>query len=168
MKISQNFTIRHQKESIVKPLFVIVVLILIAVQVYLSSWLIFKGDVYFNEDIARDLLLIEDIATNHHITLIGPRTLAVGGLFHGPLWLYVNLPAYLIGHGNPIFMSEFWIFLYVLYIAIVYYIARKLFDPTIGLLSALLLKALVPYLILLICSIIQGFRQELAKYPSLL
>ena len=141
MKDSTNSTFLQQNETKIKLLFVIVVLILIAVQVYLSSWLIFKGDVYFNEDIARDFLIIEDIVTNHHITLIGPRTLAVGGLFHGPLWLYVNLPAYLLGHGNPVFMGEFWVFLYILYIGIVYYVARKLFDPTVGLLSALLLTS---------------------------
>lgn len=125
-----------------RAIFIIFVLILIAIQIFLSSSLIRKGDVYYNEDIARDLLLIENTVTKQPITLIGPRTLGVTGFFHGPLWLYVNLPAYLIGHGNPLAMGVFWIFLYVVYLGIVYYSARKLFDPTVALFSTLLLSSI--------------------------
>lgn len=125
-----------------RSIFIAIALVLISVQIFLSSSLIRKGDVYYNEDIARDLLLIENTVTKQPITLIGPRTLGITGFFHGPLWLYVNLPAYLIGHGNPLAMGVFWIFLYVVYLGIVYYTARKLFDSGVALFSTLLLSSI--------------------------
>lgn len=134
--------IRTSKQLLgIQSIFTLFVFLLIAVQIFLSSTLIRKGDVYYNEDIARDLLLIENTITNQPITLIGPRTLGITGFFHGPLWLYVNLPAYLIGHGNPLAMGVFWIFLYVAYLGIVYYSAKKLFDSTVALFSVLLLSS---------------------------
>lgn len=126
----------------IRSIFILFVFLLIAIQIFLSTSLIQKGDVYYNEDIARDLLLIENTITNQPITLIGPRTLGITGFFHGPLWLYVNLPAYLIGHGNPLAMGIFWIILYMVYLGIVYYSAKKLFDSTVALFSTLLLSSI--------------------------
>lgn len=124
-----------------KKLFAIIVTLLVGAQIYFASWMNRQGDVYFNEDIARDLLLLEQIITTHDFTLIGPRTLGIPGLFHGPLWIYLNLPAYVIGNGNPIVIGFFWLLLYVLYLGIVFVVAKKLFDTTIALLSVLLLSS---------------------------
>jgi hypothetical protein len=121
--------------------FTLITLVLLGFQVYFSSWLNIKGDVFYNEDIARDLLLIEDIIRNHHLGLIGPRISVAGGLFHGPLWIYLNIPAYIIGHGNPFIMGIFWQLLYCCLLASTYFVAKKLYDNIVGLLSVLLLSS---------------------------
>jgi hypothetical protein len=100
--------------------------------VFFSSWFVINKDLIFHTDIARDFLLIDEIA-NKKITLIGPRA-DWKGLFHGPLWLYFNLPAFLIGQGNPIIVAWYWIFILILF-SIFYYLAiKKVFDKKTALL----------------------------------
>lgn len=114
---------------------------LIILNVVLASWWIIDGNLFFHTDIARDFLLIEDIIDNKHLTLIGPRSGAIPGLFHGPAWLYLNLPAFLIGAGDPVFIGWFWVILYVLSLLIIYYVGKKLFNKDVGFLSTLLLSS---------------------------
>ena len=99
------------------------------------------GNIFFHTDIARDFLLMEDIVDNKHPTLIGPRSGAIPGLFHGPLWLYFNLPAFWVGNGDPVYVGWFWVFLYILSIIIIYYVGKKMFGEKEGLFSALLLSS---------------------------
>lgn len=113
---------------------------LIIVNIILSSRWVFDGNIFFHTDIARDFLLMEDIVDNNPLTLIGPRSGAIPGLFHGPLWLYLNIPAFILGHGDPVIIGWFWVFLYTLSIYIAYLIGKKMFGETEGLLSALLLS----------------------------
>lgn len=131
-----------EENRFVRKAIPLIIVFLIAFQIILSSWILFKGDLYYNEDISRDLLLLENITTKQPITLIGPRAMGISGLFHGPLWLYVNLPAYVIGQGNPIVMGIFWMLLYAIYIALVYFVAKRLFDSTVAIMSALLLSSI--------------------------
>lgn len=67
--------------------------------------------IFFHTDIARDFLLFDDIIHTNPITLIGPRSGGISGVFHGPAWLYLNIPAIVLGGGNPISQGIFWIFL---------------------------------------------------------
>jgi len=85
-----------------------------------------RGEVNFFNDVARDFLLLREI-DNKKIMLIGPRS-NVSGLFHGPLWTYVNYPAYLLGQGNPVVVAWFWILLAIISLGISFYIANKLFS----------------------------------------
>jgi len=110
---------------------------------FAASYQLRQGDIHFNTDIARDFLLIEDIVVNQNITLLGPRSGAISGLFHGPLWLYLNVPAFILGSGDPVSIGWFWFLLVVSAIGIVFYVGKKMFSTTIGLISALLTSMLL-------------------------
>lgn len=116
------------------------ILLLIIFNIFLASRWIIDGNIFFHTDIARDFLLLEDIVDNKNLTLIGPRSGAIPGLFHGPLWLYLNAPAFLIGGGNPVYVGWFWVILYLLSLFIIYYVGKRMFGQKKGLLSALLLS----------------------------
>lgn len=118
------------------------IIALIIVNIILASWWVINGNIFFHTDIARDFLLMEDIIDNKQLTLIGPRSGAIPGLFHGPLWLYMNAPAYLIGGGDPVIVGWFWVVLYVTSLLIIYCVGKKMFDEETGLLSALLLSVI--------------------------
>jgi len=119
----------------------IIVFILIIINILFASRWAIDGNLFFHTDIARDFLLIEDIVSNKHVTLIGPRSGAIPGVFHGPLWLYLNVPAYILGNGNPAFVAWFWVSLYIFSLYLIYYVGRRMFDEKTGLLSALLLSS---------------------------
>jgi len=116
-------------------------IIFITLNIFLSSWYPIHGDIYFHTDIARDFLLIADIVDNANLTLIGPRS-SIPGLFHGPLWLYIQVPAYILSAGQPSLMSWFWVILTISAIAIIYFVAKELFDKTTGLISALIFSTI--------------------------
>lgn len=122
-------------------IFKIIVFVLILFNIFLASRWAFDGNLFFHTDIARDFLLIEDIVSNKHLTLIGPRSGAIPGVFHGPLWLYLNVPAYILGNGNPAVVAWFWVGLYICSLYLIYYAGRKMFDEKTGLLSALILSS---------------------------
>jgi len=115
---------------------------LIGINIFFASWYILHGDLLFHTDIARDFLLLEDIVKNKPITLIGPHCGGIPGVFHGPLWLYLNLPAYLLGKADPVYVGWFWFILYILLSVITYKTADKLFDKNVGLVSVLLISLL--------------------------
>ncbi len=116
-------------------------ILLILFNILLASRWILNGNLFFHTDIARDFLLMEDIIDRGHLTLIGPRSGAIPGLFHGPLWLYLNLPAFIIGGGNPVFVAWFWVVLYILSIFTIYFVGKKMFGEKEGMLGALLLSS---------------------------
>ncbi len=103
--------------------------------IYLFSLHLFLGDLLFHTDIARDFLLIQDIAVNHKLTLIGPRAGGVTGTFFGPIWLYLNLPAFLIGKGNPLIIGYFWLLLFLIGVGIVFYVTRKVFSVAVAIIA---------------------------------
>ncbi|OGK20552.1 hypothetical protein A3C23_05130 [Candidatus Roizmanbacteria bacterium RIFCSPHIGHO2_02_FULL_37_13b] len=102
---------------------------------FFASFYQLKSDILFHVDIARDFLVMEEMVTLKKLTLIGARSGGIPGLFHGPLWFYLNLPAFILGHGNPIFVGFFWIVLYALSLAVIYKISKQIFNNTIAMLS---------------------------------
>ena len=108
-----------------------------------ASWYLLKGDILFHVDIARDFLVLEEIVFLKKLTLIGARSGGIPGLFHGPLWFYLNLPAFLIGKGNPLFVGLFWIILFALSLIIIYNIAKKVFDKSTAQLSTILFASTI-------------------------
>ncbi|MBI4062448.1 hypothetical protein HY410_00845, partial [Candidatus Gottesmanbacteria bacterium] len=104
-----------------------IIVFLVAVNIFLSSWSVLKGDIYFISDVARDMFLLEEVHEKA-IVLIGPR--ASGLMFHGPLWSYLNYPGYILGGGNPVAVGWYWIFLIILFLIICFFIARQLFNKT--------------------------------------
>lgn len=118
-----------------------VIIAFIVFNIFLASFWVINGNIFFHTDIARDFLLMQDIVDNRNLTLIGPRSGAIPGLFHGPLWLYLNIPVFLIGGGDPVFVGWFWVALYILSLSIIYYVGKKMFGKEEGILSALLLSS---------------------------
>lgn len=101
-----------------------------------SVYSFFTGGIFFHTDIARDFLLFDDIVTNRHLALIGPRSGGISGVFHGPAWLYLNIPAFIIGQGNPWVVGTFWLLLVLISMFIVWRIGYALFDKTTALWAA--------------------------------
>ncbi|MDO8573340.1 MAG: glycosyltransferase family 39 protein [Candidatus Daviesbacteria bacterium] len=117
------------------------IILLILFNILIASRWIIDGNLFFHTDIARDFLLLEDVVDNRHLALIGPRSGAIPGLFHGPLWLYLNLPAYLIGNGDPTVVGWFWVILYISSLLVIYFTGKKLFGEKEGQLAAVLLSS---------------------------
>lgn len=105
--------------------------------VVVAAWVPLHGDIHYFSDNARDMLLMNEIMTEKPITLIGPRS-GISGVFHGPLWLYMNLPAFALSDGNPAAVGWFWWGLYVFNIVIMYGVGKRLSGVAGGLVAALL------------------------------
>jgi len=120
----------------------ILLLLVTAICIYISGWYVFHGSIVFHTDIARDFLLIEDIVKNKPLTLIGPRSGGIPGVFHGPLWLYLNVPAFVIGTGNPVTVGWFWMMLSIINLIVIFMTAQNLFrDQRISLFAVTLVAA---------------------------
>lgn len=121
----------------------------IGASIFFASWFVLHNTIYFHTDLARDFLLFEEIVVTKKPILIGPRT-SMQGVFHGPLWLYVNLPVFLASKGNPVAQGWFWVMLIAASIGVVYWVSKKLVDEKYTLpataLYALLICSAAPYL----------------------
>lgn len=100
--------------------------------------MILSGDFFYLFDQARDYLLVKNIIEADKLILIGTHS-GLGGFFHGPLWLYILTPIFLIGQGNPMSFAYFYIFLQIVTVIAAYFVGRKLYDTRGGLLLSLLL-----------------------------
>lgn len=100
--------------------------------------MVLHGDIQYGSDIARDFLLLEETAYHKSLTLIGPHSGGIPGLYHGPAWIYLNLPAFILSRGNPVAVGFFWILLSILSVFFVYLITKNLFGKKVSLLTALL------------------------------
>lgn len=118
-------------------IFKILFFVIIAFNLVLAAWYVLHDDLEFTSEVARDFLLLEEIDSKK-IVLIGPSSTT--GLFHGPLWLYVNYPAYFVGDGNPVIVGWWWIILIGLFLILSYYIAQKLFDSKTAYLFVLMVS----------------------------
>ncbi|MBI3380287.1 hypothetical protein HY029_06055 [Candidatus Gottesmanbacteria bacterium] len=103
-----------------------IVLFIVFFNLFLASWYFIQGDLNFNTDIARDFLLLEDLKQKK-VVLIGARA-GPAGFFHGPAWMYLNLPIYILGNGNPVVVGWFWIALTIGFLFYSFKIAKKIFD----------------------------------------
>jgi hypothetical protein len=108
---------------------------LIAINFIFASWYVLNQDIVFSSDIARDFLLFGEIMAKK-IILIGPKS-SVAGLFHGPLWLYINIPAFIIGNGNPIIVGWWWAIGSFLLLIPYYFMAKDIFDKKTAILFVL-------------------------------
>lgn len=113
---------------------------LIFLNVILSAYFLLQKDIRFDVDVSRDFFLIKEIVTEKPFTLIGSHT-SVAGVFHGPLWYYLNAPAFFVSSGNPVFIGWFWWGLSILTLVIFFYVTKKLFNKLTASLATLLLSA---------------------------
>lgn len=119
-----------------KILLYIILLLLTLNNVYLSSSLARHSELIFFNDVARDFLLLQEM-DEKKIVLIGPRS-STNGLFHGPLWTYINYPAYVLGNGDPVAVAWFWIFLEGVFLLTSFFMVRNLFGTFSALVFILL------------------------------
>ncbi|MBA3723318.1 MAG: hypothetical protein H0W89_00295 [Candidatus Levybacteria bacterium] len=115
-------------------------LLVVAINIVLGGWTVFNNDILYKSDVARDFLLFDELSQKGFI-LLGPRASGLQGLFHGPLWVYLNYPAYVIGQGNPIVVGYFWILLNILFLVSSYIVAKKLFNHSVANVYVILLSA---------------------------
>ncbi|MCR4329722.1 MAG: glycosyltransferase family 39 protein [Candidatus Roizmanbacteria bacterium] len=113
--------------SIYLPLF------FLAIGIVTNIYSFYTGGIFFHTDIARDFLLFDDIVTNHHLALIGPRSGGISGVFHGPAWLYLNIPAFVLGGGNPWVVGTFWLLLVLISMYVVWQVGYLLFGKVTAL-----------------------------------
>mgnify|MGYP002713186665 CR=1 FL=1 len=100
-------------------------------------------DIFFHTDIARDFLLVEQMIDTKRPSLIGARSGGIPGLFHGPLWLYMSIPAFIITQENPGLIAIWWGILNVSIILSCYWIAKKIFTQAIGLYAASIMSVML-------------------------
>lgn len=107
------------------------VIILTLFNIFFAAYPLFQGEIHFFNDVARDFHLLREL-NEKKVILIGPRSNA-SGLFHGPLWTYINFPAFFLGRGNPVISGWFWIFLEIAALTIGFIGVKKLFGKLPGL-----------------------------------
>lgn len=67
----------------------------------------------FTMDQGRDMLDIRNIVVGKDLVLIGPTT-SLNGVFLGPFWYYLNVFPYILGGGNPAYLTYWMVILYQL------------------------------------------------------
>ncbi len=126
-------------------LFYLPLFLLTLFNLYMSSYPVRHGEVNFFNDVARDFLLLSEL-DEKKIVLIGPRS-STNGLFHGPLWTYMNYPAYLIGHGDPVIIAWFWIMLAAVFLISSFWMVWKMLRMFPAFVYVLFVSTkMVPYL----------------------
>lgn len=113
-------------------------LIIITISAVFASWFAIHNDIVFHTDIARDFLLMEDVVKVKPFTLIGPRSGGIPGVFHGPLWTYLNIPAFIVGGGSPAVVGWFWVLLFLINVFVIFKIGESIFNREVGYLAAAL------------------------------
>ncbi|MDP2638197.1 MAG: hypothetical protein Q8P26_04010 [Candidatus Levybacteria bacterium] len=122
-----------------KLFFYSIITIITLYNIFIGTTLVRNNEVTFFSDIARDFLLLQEL-DEKKIVLIGPRS-STNGLFHGPLWTYINYPAYILGQGNPIAVAWFWNGLGVVFLVTSFFIIKKMFGTLPAATFALLVSA---------------------------
>lgn len=106
---------------------------------------VLQGSIRFDADISRDFLLLDELQTKKYM-LIGPRASGIPGVFHGPLWIYLNFPAYLLGGGNPVIVGLGWSALIGFFLLSSYYLLKNIINKKTALIFTLLISGvLIPW-----------------------
>jgi hypothetical protein len=145
--------------------------IILLIGSYLRFVGIFDNAFAFTYDVGRDMLAVSDIVQNHNIPFIGPTT-GLPGLFYGPWWYYFLVPAFIIGGGNPQFISGFIALTGLAAVVLGFFLGKKLSGDIFGLILAALLSFspvmvalsvqiwnpnLAPFLLLLILTVLHYY-----------
>lgn len=117
-------------------------LLLVFLNIFFSSWYVLNQDIRFTTDIGKDFFLFKEIGEKIFV-LVGSKSST--NLYHGPLWFYLNYPAFFLGHGNPVVVGWFWVILGAFSVLLNYYVGKKLFGKTTGYLFALMTSIYVSF-----------------------
>lgn len=113
-----------------------VLVVLFAIGFLLRAYLI-DNNLFFGPEQGRDMLVVKEIAINHKLVLIGPKT-AVEGIFHGPLYYYLATIPFIISKGNPLVIELFFILFNSLSVFLIFLLGKELFNRRVGLIASLL------------------------------
>ncbi|MCL2110054.1 hypothetical protein FWH30_00475 [Microgenomates group bacterium] len=122
---------------------------LVVVMVFLlgvGSLHLWRGDIWFHADVARDFLVMDEMVETGKLTLIGPKSGGIAGVFHGPAWYYLNLPMFVMVGGSPAAMGVWWMVMYVASLGVSFYLIKKRQGMDIALLATTLLMCLTVFL----------------------
>ncbi len=120
------------------PLIVLAFLAITLINLLSNIQLLKFHNFNFHTDIARDFFLIKDIVDNKQPSLLGARVGEISGLFHGPAWLYLNLPVFILSKGNPIAQNYFFLGLTIISEIILFFITKKIFNFKIAVVALLI------------------------------
>lgn len=148
-----------------KKIFIVFGLLMVLI---IGSWLrlsgIMSNSFAFTYDVGRDMLAVENIVTNHRISLIGSTT-GVEGIFYGPWWYFILSVPFYIFSGNPQGIAFFMSIIGITTILLGYIVGKKtggiflgmIFSAFISFSSVLVLTSsqiwnpnLIPFFILLV------------------
>ncbi len=128
------------KHGLQLPSFISIILwFIIGINILFSAGFVLRGDLLFHSDIGRDFLLMDEVS-NKKIVLIGPRASGPPGLYHGPLWVYFNFPAYFFSGGNPVVVGWYWVVVSAIFLGATYVLLKKLLNPFTALFSTLFIS----------------------------
>lgn len=102
--------------------FLLFLLILLA---FFLRWYLMPSHFFFGPEEGRDFLVVRDIVVNHKFTLIGPRT-DIEGVFHGPLFYWLEAIPFSLSHGDPVAVLAFFILIQSMSVVLAYALAYEL------------------------------------------
>lgn len=114
-------------------------LLLYCCGVIITRFLTLPSYAYFIWDQGYDAVKIREIVSGQ-LTLLGPST-GLSGVYLGPLWLYLGVPGFMLGQGNPYVLVGWYVLLGVAAAPFWWLLTKELFpeNKTYQLLCALLL-----------------------------
>ena len=92
---------------------------------------------FFGPEQGIDFFKIRDIALGKDLVLVGAKT-DIAGIFHGPVYYYLGVIPFLLSHGNPLFISAFFIVLNSLTVFFIYKLGKELYGKRGGIVASLL------------------------------
>src|SRR3989338_6433550 len=113
---------------------IIILLVILLCALFLRTYKSIEGYGYGHD---ADLYswIVKDIVVDGHIRLIGQET-STSGIYIGPLYYYMLIPFYLLTNMDPIGVIGFAAALGLLTVFSYYWVFKKLFVPTTGLIAA--------------------------------
>lgn len=91
----------------------------------------------FLGDQGRDVLIIRDFLKHGNLFFIGPQT-SIGNMYLGPFFYYLIAPSLLLANFSPIGPAIFIALINIFTVYLVYFIGKKWFNKSTGLISAFL------------------------------
>lgn len=116
----------------------LVLLVAIFILALIFRFYAFRESAYFGYDQARDAYEAQDIYQNKNFKVIGPPSTGNLGIYHGPLYWYLNGPVYMAFNGDPYGVSAFYRVANALGVFLIFAIGSLMINGRVGLVAAFL------------------------------
>lgn len=117
----------------------LVLIIAIAIGIFTRSYQYLERFNY-NHDTDLAAWVVKDIVVDKHIRLIGQLT-SSSGIYIGPLWYYLQIPFYLAGRMDPIYVPLLAIITGIAAIVSLYWVVTQIYGSKSGNIAALIYAA---------------------------